>query len=252
MSVPLHGGQFMYPSSFLQHLLIVVSDIGNAAIAGLREDLNMSPSQYQWLLTSFYITYILFEWMTLMYRLVPPHIYISLCVLSWGLIASFQALVTSFSALVFLRALLGISEAAVSPGIPFYLSFFYKREELAFRTGLIVSAAPLATSFASSLAWVIVKLSSNGPIAPWRSLFLVEGFPSVIVAVFAWVIVPDGPGKARYLTHRERKVAKLRLKQKGAAGSLHGSRKGQFDWQEIGRTLRDPKSYVTAVCSPCH
>lgn len=185
-----------------------------------------------------------------MYRIVPPHIYISLCVLSWGLIACFQSLVTSFGALVFLRALLGVSEAAVSPGIPFYLSFFYKREELAFRTGLIVSAAPLATSFASSLAWLIVKLSSNGPIAPWRALFLIEGFPSVIVAAFAWTIIPDGPGKARYLTHRERKVAKLRLEQKGVVGGLHGSRKGQFDWREIGRTLRDPKSYVTAVCLP--
>ena len=90
--------------------------------------------------------------MTLLYRVMPAHIYIYLCVLSWSLIASFQALAGSFLSILILRTLLGVGEAAFSPGIPFLLSFFFKREELAFRTGFSISAAPLATSFASSLA----------------------------------------------------------------------------------------------------
>lgn len=212
------------------------------------EDLNLTSSQYEWALTAFYITYIAFEWMTLMYRLVPAHIYIPICACAWGLFASFQCLVTSFWALVLLRALLGISEAAFGPGLPFYLSFFYKREELAFRTGLFLSAAPLATSFAGSLAWLIVWLSKNGPIAPWRVLFLVEGFPSVLVAAIAWAYIPDGPGKAWYLTPRERKVAKLRLKTNERRKSKHLAPKSGFAWREIGRTLCDAKAYMTAVC----
>lgn len=46
---------------------IIRKDIGNARIAGLADDLDLTPSQYRWLLFAFYITYILFEWMTLMY-----------------------------------------------------------------------------------------------------------------------------------------------------------------------------------------
>jgi hypothetical protein len=42
-------------------------DIGNARIAGLADDLKLSSTQYEWLLWAFYITYILFEWMTLMF-----------------------------------------------------------------------------------------------------------------------------------------------------------------------------------------
>ena len=61
------------------------SDIGNAKIAGLSEDLSLSPAQYEWLLRAFYITYICFEWMTLLYRILPPHMYISICVASWGI-----------------------------------------------------------------------------------------------------------------------------------------------------------------------
>lgn len=103
--------------------------------------------------------------MTLLYRTFLPHMYIALCVASWGLIASLQSVANFFSFMCLLRALLGISEAAFGPGVPFYLSFFYEREELAFRAGLCVSAAPLAMSFASSLAWIVTKVGKRSPIA---------------------------------------------------------------------------------------
>ena len=153
----------LYMLSFLDR-----SNIGNAKIAGLTDDLRLDSSEYEWVLTAFYITYILFEWMTLLYRIIPPHIYISICVAGWGLVASLQSFATSFAALLILRALLGVSEAAFGPGVPFYLSFFFNREELAFRTGLFISAAPLATSFASSLAWLILKAGNSVPISNWR------------------------------------------------------------------------------------
>ncbi|EAA64222.1 hypothetical protein AN2178.2 [Aspergillus nidulans FGSC A4] len=229
----------LYLLSFLDR-----SNIGNAKIAGLEEDLNLSSSQYEWLLTAFYITYILFEWMTLLYRVFPAHVYISLCVFGWGFVASLQSLATSFGTMVFLRAMLGITEAAFGPGVPFYLSLFYKREELAFRNALFISAAPLASSFASSLAWLIVKSSSDGPIAPWRTLFLVEGFPSVIVAVFAWYTIPDSPGTSAFLEPRQRMVAQLRMGN-GAKPEHHGHGR-RFNWGEVGKTLSDPKSYITA------
>lgn len=238
----------LYMLSFLDR-----SNIGNARIAGLDTALSLTSSQYSWLLTAFYITYIAFEWMILLYRLVPPHIYISLCVLSWGLVASLQSVTTSFTQLVILRGLLGVTEAAFGPGVPFYLSFFYRRNELAYRVGLQISAAPLATSFASSLAWVIVKLSQNGPIEPWRTLFLVEGFPSILVAIFAWYIIPDSPQTARYLTPRERKVASLRLPRpqhqhtsSSSSSSFNTRSTSGINLHDLLTTLLDPKAYLTA------
>ncbi|KIW64411.1 hypothetical protein PV04_09345 [Phialophora macrospora] len=241
---------FLYMLSFLDR-----SNIGNARIAGLEKDLSLSSSQYDWLLTAFYITYICFEWMILLYRLLPAHMYISLCVLSWGLVASLQSLTTSFGQLLILRGLLGITEAAFGPGVPFYMTFFYKRSELAYRVGLQISAAPLATSFASSLAWVIVKLSQDGPITPWRALFLVEGFPSIFTAVAAWYWIPDAPAKARYLNARERKVAVMRLQAEQSATVSHDSTSlgagatlpQRLHVKEILTTILDPRSYLTAL-----
>ncbi|KIW11802.1 hypothetical protein PV08_09074 [Exophiala spinifera] len=233
--------------------------LSNARIAGLEKDLSLSSAQYDWLLTAFYITYIAFEWMILLYRHVPAHVYIALCVLSWGVVASLQSLTTSFGQLLLLRGLLGITEAAFGPGVPFFMTHFFKRSELAYRVGLQIAAAPLATSFASSLAYLIVLLSQKGPLAPWRALFLVEGFPSVLAAVAAWYYIPDSPGKARYLTPRERKVAVLRLRSEQQMSlSTHSdddddAEYGAATWSqrlklnEIRSTVLDPKSYLSAL-----
>jgi MFS family permease len=189
------------------------------------------------------------------YRLVPPHIYISICILSWGILASLQAVVTSFGLLVVLRALLGVGEAAFGPGVPFYLSFFFRRHELAFRTGLFISASPLSASFAGALAYLITKVGEHGPLSPWRLLFLLEGFPSVLVAIWAWDSVPDGPGVAKWLSPRQREVAVLRLRQEkddeddDQGDEKHHSRqrKSRVNIREVFQTLKDPKCYLTAL-----
>ncbi|KAJ3480550.1 hypothetical protein NLG97_g8044 [Lecanicillium saksenae] len=181
----------------------------------MEEDLQTSPpdsSWYEWALTAFYITYMSFEWMSMLYRLYPAHILISTAVVCWGVIASLQAVAPSYPVLVAMRVALGIAEAAFT-GVPYYLSFFYRRQELAFRVAIFISAAPLASAFASTLAWAIVRFARMSPIAPWRLLFLIEGFPSVLAGVIAWGVIPDTPQSANYLTAREKKIATLRLRK---------------------------------------
>lgn len=230
----------LYMLSFLDR-----SNIGNAKIAGLDLDLDLDSNRYEWVIAAFYITYICFEWMSVLWKIIPAHIYVTAIVLSWGIVASLQSVATSFAGLLVLRILLGIGEAGFT-GIPFYLSFFFKREELALRTGYFISAAPLATSFAATLAWAIIKLGKHGPIASWRLLFLVEGFPSVLVSVIAWHKIPDSPSTATYLTPREKKVARLRLRKQKSHSSSSSDSKHGLNASEMLATITDPKSYLTA------
>ncbi|KAK3390548.1 major facilitator superfamily domain-containing protein [Podospora didyma] len=243
---------FLYMLSFVDR-----SNIGNARIAGMDDDLQSVPPReewFEWALGAFYIAYIAFEWMSLLWKLIPAHIYVSVLVLSWGVAASLQAVAVNYPMLIFLRTLLGIGEAGFT-GVPFYLSFFFKRHELAFRTAIFVSAAPLATTFASSLAWLVIKLGKGGSIAPWRLLFLVEGFPSVLAAVIAWHVIPDSPQTAKYLTTREKKVAHLRLQGKHSrrrqsktddATSPSDATSGINAWDVLS-VLTDPAAWLTAA-----
>ncbi|RPB03821.1 MFS general substrate transporter [Choiromyces venosus 120613-1] len=194
----------LYMLSFLDR-----SNIGNARIAGMTEDLELEGDNYEWLLTAFYVTYISFEWMTLCWKVFPAHKYIPFCVAGWGFVACMQGLAINWGTMLALRALLGITEAAFGPGVPFYLSFFYRREELALRTGLFVSAAPLATAYAGFLAYGITSIPS--PIAPWRLLFILEGFPSMVMAIVSYYHIPDSPADAGFLTLEQKKIARRRL-----------------------------------------
>ncbi|KAM0328028.1 hypothetical protein ACHAQA_005429 [Verticillium albo-atrum] len=236
----------LYMLSFLDR-----SNIGNARIAGMDDDLQTTPpwdGWYPWALTTFYITYIAFEWMSILWRHLPAHAYVAAIVFSWGLLASLQAVAVSYPMLIVLRALLGIGEAAFT-GIPYYLSFFFKRKELALRTAVFLSAAPLATAFASSLAYLIVSLASNGPIAPWRLLFLLEGFPSVLIAPLAWRLIPDSPQTASYLTPRQRKVARLRLRNEDtpANPSSPSASPRSSTLAQYLSVLKDPLAWLPAA-----
>lgn len=122
------------------------SDIGNARIANMDSDLQSNPPNpqfYSHALSSFYLAYLLFEWMAILWRLIPAHIYVSVLVASWGVVACLQGIATSYPVLIVLRFLLGIGEAGFT-GVPFYLSFFFKREELALRTAVFISGKPLS------------------------------------------------------------------------------------------------------------
>ncbi|KAL4959022.1 putative MFS transporter [Aspergillus stella-maris] len=217
------------------------SNIGNARTAGMEDDLKLGGNQYSWLLTIFYISYVLFEPMALMWKLMPPHRWAAITALTWGIAATCQAAVQNWSGLMALRFILGAAEAAFGPGSPYLLSFFYSKRELGLRCGLFVSAAPLANTFAGALAYGIT--SGHPKLTSWRLLFLVEGAPSLVAAILAWCFLPDHPSTARFLTEEEQDVARARsLRRSGEGERVQG-----VDMKELGRTLLDVKPWITAL-----
>jgi hypothetical protein len=76
----------------------------------------------------------------------------------------------------------------------------------------------------------------------------------VLVAVWAWDFVPDGPGVAKWLSPRQREVAVLRLRserdnvdeERDNEKYHYQSNKGGVNFREVLQTLKDPKCYLTA------
>ncbi|KAJ5504440.1 Major facilitator superfamily domain general substrate transporter [Penicillium fimorum] len=227
---------FLYLLAFLDR-----SNIGNAKIAGMKEDLGLDGKSYAWLLTIFYISYTLFEFQALMWKIVKPHQWAAFVVFSWGLMATCQAAVTNWKGMMALRFLMGVFEAGFGPGVPYLLSFFYRRHELGLRCGMFLSAAPLANTFAGALAYGIT--SGHASLANWRLLFLVEGIPVCAAAAVAWFYLPDSPLDAKFLTEEEKDVARARALQQ----SGEPDRAGKIQWKELAMTLLDVKAWLTAL-----
>ncbi|KAF7912950.1 uncharacterized protein EAF01_001971 [Botrytis porri] len=235
----------LIPLVFVLYLLSYLdrSNIGNAKTAGMSKDLGISSSDYEWLLTIFYISYIVFEWFALMWKVLPPHVWACFCVVGWGTVATLQSATQSWSGMMAARFFLGFFEAGYGPGLPYLLSFFYLRHEIGIRIGIFLSAAPLATCFAGALAYGIT--SGHAAIANWRLLFLVEGLPCVAAGIVTFFVLPDSPEKARFLNEEERGVARARGVRQVGAEEEH--RVGGVKWADVAAALVDPKNWLTAL-----
>ncbi|KAG0378475.1 hypothetical protein BGX24_003756 [Mortierella sp. AD032] len=144
----------MYLFSFLDRV-----NIGNAKVAGLEKDLNLSPSQYSWALSIFFIGYIIAEVPSqMLLKKVGPRKWISGCMFVWGTLTMLLAACKTAASLYATRFFLGIFEAALFPGAVFVISLFYSRGEQALRNGLFFSTATMAGAFGGILAYGIAQM----------------------------------------------------------------------------------------------
>lgn len=76
-------------------------------------------------------------------------------------------------------------------------------------------------------------------------MFLIEGFPSVVVSVIAWNVIPDSPQTASYLTKREKKVARLRLRNEKSTSASSKPSSG-LRIRDFFLVFRDPAAWIPA------
>lgn len=233
----------MLPLFFVLYMLAFLdrSNIGNAEIAGMKKDLKLGGDRYEWLLTIFYITYIVFEFSLLFWKILPPHMVAATVIFLWGLVATLQSAAQNWSGMMALRFFLGAFEAAYAPGVIYLFSFFYLRHEVGFRCGIFASAAPLASTFAGALAYGITN--GHSKLANWRLLFLVEGIPTILMVPFAYFFIPDSPDRAKFLSEEEKEIARARaIRQTGMSERL-----GSVDVRQLAKTLFDLKAWCNAL-----
>lgn len=183
----------------------------------MREDLDLARgTRFNWALSIFYIVYLLVEVPSnIILKKVGARFYLPFLVFGFGIVTLCMAFVTTYPGLLGARAVLGIFEGGAFPGIAFYLSSFYKREELLFRVGIFVSAASIAGAFGGLLATGLSRIPEWGTetmrIGTWRNIFFFEGIVTIIVAIAAPLWLPSSPETSKFLNEREKFIARQRL-----------------------------------------
>ncbi|KAH7033218.1 major facilitator superfamily domain-containing protein [Microdochium trichocladiopsis] len=234
---------FLYLLCFLDR-----ANIGNARILGLERDLELQYGYRFNIATSiFYIIYLTVEVPSnILLKRIGGRFYIPALVVGFGLMSLCTAFVHTFSQLCALRALLGIFEGGAMPGIAFYLSSFYKREELYFRVGIYVSAASMAGAFGGLLAAGLSQIPAWGVasmrIAEWRNIFFFEGLITMIAGCLAPILLPQTPGSSKRLTEREKYIATERLVREFR---VHASE--QVKPRHVKRAMLNINNYICAA-----
>jgi nitrate/nitrite transporter NarK len=176
----------------------------------------------------------------------PAHIWCACVIFAWSTLSTIQASVQNFGGLCALRLLLGAAEAMYA-GAPFYLSFFYARDKVGFRQGLFLSGSALANAYGGALGYAILLIKSR--IAAWRILFLIEGLPTLIMVVVAFLFLPDSLAAAKFLNKREKEVA-IYCVQRGQVVDVDHHE--GIRWKELISGLTDWRSEFLpwTVCLP--
>ncbi|KAL8769579.1 MAG: hypothetical protein Q9209_004511 [Squamulea sp. 1 TL-2023] len=237
---------FLLPTIWLMYLLSYIdrTNIGNAKIAGMQDDLQLSSGQYSVALIVFFVSYVIFEVPSnLILSKSRPSIFLPTIMILWGTVTCCMAAVQSYRQLVALRFVLGVLEAGFAPGVLLILSSWYKREEQSKRFAVYISAAILSGAFGGLLAGAITKdLEGAHGIRGWRWLFIVEGAASVGWACVAHFLLLDFPLTSKHLSESERRLASERLLVNDGTCAGDEMRSGPFE--ALRRSLMDWKVWL--------
>ncbi|PIG85011.1 hypothetical protein AARAC_000631 [Aspergillus arachidicola] len=130
------------------------NNYASARLQGLETDLGLRRDQYEIGLSVMYISYILTQVPSnlLLNYFGRPSLYLGFFVLSWGLVATLTSQYTSFGGIVACRFMLGLVEAPFMSGVLFYLSKWYKKDELNLRMAIFYSGSLISGAFGNLIA----------------------------------------------------------------------------------------------------
>jgi MFS family permease len=220
------------------------ANISNALTMSLPQELELTGQQPNTALAVFFVPYIIFEIPSnVLMKKLSPHVWLSLCMLGFGIVMLCQGFIHNYSGLLATRFFLGFFEAGIFPGSFYLISFWYKREESQKRFALYFSSVLISSAFGGLLASAISKMDGIRGLSNWRWVFILEGILTILVAFAAFFYISDFPSEASWLSETEKQFV------------LDRTRTNEADPKITGRDLvvffKDPKNCLGALMYFC-
>ncbi|MBW7981574.1 4-hydroxyphenylacetate permease [Enterobacillus tribolii] len=183
----------------------------NIGFAGLTmgKDLGLNATMFGLATTLFYVTYVIFGIPSnIMLGIVGARRWIATIMVCWGLASTATMFATGPTSLYILRMIVGITEAGFLPGVLVYLTYWFPAYFRARANALFMVAMPVTMALGSAASGYIMSMDGILDLKGWQWLFLLEGFPSVLLGIIVWIYLDDTPAKAKWLTDEDKKTLK--------------------------------------------
>lgn len=195
-------------------------NVGFAALQ-MNEALGFSGSVYGFGAGIFFIAYFLFEVPSnLALSRVGARVWLARIAIVWGLVAMAMMFISAPRSFYAMRFLLGAAEAGFFPGVIYYFTFWFPADERARAVAQFSMASMAAGIVGGPLSGVLLSLGGAGGLDGWQWLFVVEGFPAVVLGVIALLYLTDRPEDAAWLPDDE-KAWLIETLQRERAASPH-------------------------------
>ncbi|MBZ6392878.1 MFS transporter (plasmid) [Pantoea dispersa] len=199
--------------------LIAIIDRGNIGMASLQmnEDLGLSKAVFGLASSLFFVGYFLFEVPSnLAMQKIGAKIWISRIMVTWGIVSVCTAFVSSAEMLYVLRFLLGAAEAGFFPGVILYLTYWIPAKYRARVIATFMVAIPAANFIGSPISGAILTMDGWFGLRGWHWLFIIEGFPAIVLGVLAFFLLSNRPENAHWLTSEQRNWLSGKLAEENA------------------------------------
>ena len=253
----------LIPFLFLCYIVAFLDRV-NVGFAKLQmaPDLKFTDAVYGFGAGVFFIGYFIFEVPSnVLLERIGARVWIARIMITWGIISSafvfvpsihWGSVATMFNctdpefSFYFLRFLLGVAEAGFFPGIILYLTYWFPGARRAKMVALFMTAIAISNVIGSPISGAIMQYMDG--IYGWRGwqwLFVLEGLPSVVVGVLVFVLLPNGPKTAKWLTPQERDMVVQRIEEDDASKSELGKKHHFLD------AFKDYRVWALAVVYFC-
>ncbi|ROV98399.1 hypothetical protein VMCG_07091 [Cytospora schulzeri] len=213
-------------------------NVANARSFGLAADLGLGGTEYNTILTVFFVPYVFFEIPSnMLLKRLSPRVWLSVCGIMFGLITVLQGLTRNYSGILATRFFLGLFECGMFPGCFYLLGMWYKRGEAQKRFTFFFSSTSLAGAFGGLLASAIGKMDGMRGYSGWRWIFIIEGCLTFVICIVFVFIFPSFPEQAKWLTEPERAYIRARLE----ADVGHNAAERKITPRDVLTVLRDPR-----------
>ncbi|KAK3818121.1 MAG: major facilitator superfamily domain-containing protein [Linnemannia gamsii] len=238
--IPILG--MFYGASTLNRI-----NLTNARMFAFENSLHATQEQFSWAIAVFYVGYGLAEIPSIIALLyLTPKVWLPASMFTWGCITFLMAWIKVFPLLMVGRFFLGITEAALIPGVLMYIAMFYKRSEQTFRMALLQTFSSAAGAFGGLISGGIGRLDGTLDLHGWQWVFIIQSLPTMALAVAAWFLLTKSPESAPWLDQRETSIAIYRIRNDTKIKVSQ-----QITRDNVLAALKDTKVYLFMILNLC-
>ncbi|KAK4684453.1 hypothetical protein P7C73_g5723, partial [Tremellales sp. Uapishka_1] len=232
------------------NIVSYVKTMNTGEASNILKSLHMTTDQYAFAATCFTVPFIIFEIPSnILIKWSTPRLHFVRIMIVWSIACTCTAASTNIAGFFVCRVFLGAAEAGLYPGILYYLTCWYRADEIAARMAVLSLLGQFSGIIDALLTYGLAF--THGRVHGWQWGFITTGLLGFLAVAWIFFFLPDFPdspqSRRSIYTEEEGRFMVARLPPNSAR-----SLDKDFDWAGVREVLSSPLLYAYSLLGMCY